>query len=95
MEKEFNTKFDEESADYLRFVIHLKFFMRSMLFEQSRPANESLGLLFVQIKTGYDKANACADKIEEYVKEEYDYDLSDEDRLYLVIHLVRLEKAIN
>lgn len=95
VEKELNTKFDEESANYLRFVIHLKFFMRSVLFEQSRPANESLGLLFTQIKTGYDKANACADKIEEYVKEEYDYELSDEDRLYLVIHLVRLEKAID
>ena len=95
VEKELNTVFDDESADYLRFVIHLKFFMRSVLFEQSRPANESLGLLFAQIKTGYDKANACADRIEEYVKEEYDYDLSDEDRLYLVIHLVRLEKAID
>ncbi len=95
VEKELNTEFDDESADYLRFVIHLKFFMRSVLFEQSRPANESLGLLFAQIKTGYDKANVCADRIEEYVKEEYDYNLSDEDRLYLVIHLVRLEKAID
>lgn len=94
VESELNTKFDEESIDYLRFVIHLKFFMRSVLFEQSKPINESLGALFAQVKTGYDIANICADKIGNYVKGEYDYDLTDEDRLYLIIHLVRLEKSI-
>ncbi len=43
-----------------------------------------------QFSTGYEQASRCVDLISNYVLEHYAYSLTDEDRLYLMIHIVRL-----
>ena len=83
---------DEDSMAYSRFVIHLKFFMRRVLFEATKPSDESLGDIYSQIQTGHDEANLCVDKIAEYVSETYNCSVSDDERLYLIIHVERLLK---
>ena len=52
-----------------------------------RPKEEEL---LGQLNTGNDKAWKCVDHISEYMCENYSYHLTDEDRLYLTIHVVRL-----
>ena len=81
---------DEDSMAVSRFIIHLKFFMRSILFEQVRRSEGSLGSMLSQFSTGYEQASRCVDLISNYVLKHYDYSLTDEDRLYLMIHVVRL-----
>ena len=81
---------EEDSVAYSRFIIHLKFFMRSVLFDSPKETGIPAGELLGQLNTGNDKAWKCVDHISEYMCENYSYHLTDEDRLYLTIHVVRL-----
>ncbi len=90
VEDNFSVKLNEDSLAYSRFIIHLKFFMKTILFEEIKEKNDTLASLASQLTKEYDKANRCVDKIAAFVLENYNYQLSDEDRLYLVIHIVRI-----
>lgn len=92
VEKNLKISLDEDSMTYSRFVIHLKFFMRRVLFEAAKPTDESLGDIFSQIQTAHDEANLCVDKIAEYVLNTYNCVVNDDERLYLIIHVERLLK---
>lgn len=92
VEKDLNISLDEDSMVYSRFVIHLKFFMRRVLFEAAKPTDESLGDIFSQIQTAHDEANLCVDKIADYVSHTYNCTVNDDERLYLIIHVERLLK---
>lgn len=92
VEKDLNISLDEDSMTYSRFVIHLKFFMRRVLFEAAKPTDESLGDIFLNIQTAHDEANLCVDKIAEYVLNTYNCIVNDDERLYLIIHVERLLK---
>ena len=81
---------EEDSVAYSRFIIHLKFFMRSVLFDSPKEAGIPAGELLGQLNIGNGEAWNCVDHISEYMRENYDYQLTDEDRLYLTIHVVRL-----
>lgn len=90
VEDNFSVKLDEDSLAYSRFIIHLKFFMKTILFDEIKRNDGVLASLISQVTKEYDKANRCVDKIADFVLENYNYQLSDEDRLYLVIHIVRI-----
>lgn len=94
VENDLNLILDEESIEYSRFVIHLKFFMRSILFERVKQVtNDAKSSILLMLEKENDEAKSCINKISEYVLENYDYSISEEDRLYLLIHVIRvLEK---
>lgn len=89
-EAELGIHLDEDSMAYSRFIIHLKFFMRNILFEQAKVEQGLLNSILTQIKSGYEEANHCVGKIAAYVQEQYAYSLSEEEKLYLTIHIIRL-----
>lgn len=90
-----NITLDEDSMVYSRFIIHLKFFVRRILFEPPEQSSPELNSLYSQVQTGHDMANECANRIAQYVKEEYQYLIDDDERLYLVIHVIRLLEQHN
>lgn len=92
VETDLKISLDEDSMAYSRFVIHLKFFMRRVLFEAAKPTDESIGDIFSQIQSTHDEANLCVDKIADYVSQTYHCMVNDDERLYLIIHVERLLK---
>lgn len=90
VEKTMSTKLDEELPAYSRFIIHLKFFMRTILLNQNRKEEASFGYILAQIESGYDIANICVKEIAKHISSNYGYHITDNDRLYLVIHIVRV-----
>ena len=44
------------------------------------------------VKTQYHEAYQCVRKIMEFIYNNYDYSLSDEEQLYLTIHIERIVK---
>lgn len=92
VETDLKISLDEDSMSYSRFVIHLKFFMRRVLFEAAKPTDESIGDIFSQIQSAHDEANLCVDKIADYVSQTYHCMVNDDERLYLIIHVERLLK---
>lgn len=84
----FGIEYDEESLAYYRFVTHLKFFAQRIL--NHRKHKDEDNSLFEMVKTNYSKAYACAQKVQSYIQKMYQEQLTNEDLLYLTIHIHRI-----
>ncbi|MGG7058055.1 BglG family transcription antiterminator LicT [Clostridium tertium] len=86
--------FDEESLNYYRFVTHLKFFAQRVITKQ-KTGLESEGNeeLIELVKEKYLKAYEVTFNIEDYLKKTFEYTMTDDERLYLTIHIARVIKT--
>lgn len=85
----FHIDFDEDSVYFYRFITHLKFFAHRLITKSSYQDEQSDDLLEL-IKIKYKNAYACCLKIKQFLKTNYAYDLSQEETLYLTIHIARV-----
>lgn len=85
----FNIEFDEDSLYYYRFITHLKFFAQRLVNHTTYEGSSEDELLGV-IKSKYKNAYACTEKIAVFINDKYQYVLSDEEKLYLTIHIERI-----
>lgn len=85
----FHIDFDEDSVYFYRFITHLKFFAHRLITKSSYQDEQSDDLLDL-IKIKYKNAYACCLKIKQFLKTNYPYDLSQEETLYLTIHIARV-----
>lgn len=91
-----NSYFDldllETDLNYSRFMTHLKFFIQRLINRD--PLEEVMDDTLIQILTvRYSKENKCVDEIAKLLKEEYDHELLNDERGYLILHLARLLKS--
>lgn len=82
---------DRESLDYNRFVTHLKFFWQYMMYNNEKQSigdlsNDMLAIIKGKKVAAYE----CALKIKTFIHQTYNYDLSNEDLLYMTIHIARI-----
>ena len=84
----FNIEFDEDSINYYRFVTHLKFFTQRL--SSGRYYEDNDNDLFDMIKLKYPKSYECTKRIEGFVKQKYETQLTKEEMLYLIIHTARV-----
>lgn len=87
----FQIEFDEESFSYYRFVIHIRFFAQRLLTQTTYSDINDIDFL-VHIQKKYEEAYECVQMIEKYVFYNYQYQLSDEERMYLTIHITKVVK---
>ena len=80
--------FDSESLDYDRFVTHLKYFSQR-LFSNSYAQTEDT-VLQDMIRSRYTKDYNCALKIKTFIQVKYKKHVSEEEVVFLTIHLHRL-----
>ncbi|MEB6062827.1 PRD domain-containing protein [Enterococcus gallinarum] len=85
----FKTTFDEESVYFYRFTTHLRFFV-SRMQNHSTHAEETDDELLEMVKIKYRNANQCVQKIKSFLVTNYRYDMSNDESLYLTIHIARL-----
>lgn len=85
----FNVDFDEESVYFYRFISHLKFFAQRLINKNTYRDETDDDLLTV-IKQKYKNSYECVNKISKFIYENYNYILSDEEKLYLTIHIERV-----
>lgn len=84
----FSIEFDTKSAYYYRFVTHLKFFARRLFEKKQYQEEDDLDFLDV-VKVKYETAYKCVCKIGMFLEKKYQYQLTDEEKLYLSIHIQR------
>lgn len=84
----FKMEFDEESLSYFRFITHLKFFSRRVL--SGTHYDNNYDHFYDMIKEKHPEAAACVEKIALFVKKEYDHELTNEEKLYLTVHIERV-----
>ena len=82
----YNITLDEKSLNYGRFVTHLRFFFQRLSKKDNSAAESEDDFLLKQVKVKYKNAYECMLKIEKYLEME----LSDEEQLYLTIHIQRV-----
>lgn len=88
----YQKKFDRESLDFSRFVVHLRYFAQrlfqnKMMEDEHNEQDEMFRQLIMKNCAQHYK---CAQCIGQYVKNTYHKNLSDEELTYLTIHLKRI-----
>lgn len=86
----FNIELDEYSLHYERFITHLKFFAQRMLSGKviKSDDNNFCDMIRGQYKDEY----LCAEKIKKYIQKEFNHEISDEEMMYLTVHIKRVIK---
>lgn len=84
----FKIDFDEKSISYERFLTHLKFFA-ARVFDQEEYQDTMQEIYKVLVEQN-EYAYSGVRKIAEYIKKQYDYKLTIDERLYLLIHIKRI-----
>lgn len=92
----YQRKFDRESLDFNRFVVHLRYFAQRLF--QGKMMEDDQGehdVLFRQLIMKNCKEHyKCAQCIGDYVKNTYQKTLSEEELTYLTIHLKRINLGL-
>ena len=86
----FKITLDESTLDYARFVTHLKFFSRRLLRKQVKT--EADVNLYKIVKESYPNVYECVKIIESHIKKFYEQELSLSEKLYLMMHMIRIKK---
>lgn len=85
----FKVPIDETSDYYSRFLTHLTFFSQRII--QNMPhKNEVDNELFGIVKKKYPNAFECVQTLATFIKEDYGYDISEDECLYLTVHIQRM-----
>lgn len=79
---------DKESIHYSRFISHLQYF--SERFFSDKMLDSPDDFLYEQIEKGYPKALNCAERVRTLVLKEYDKAITNEEVVYLAVHIQRL-----
>lgn len=85
----FKITFNEDSVYFYRFSTHLKFFAYRLL-NHKEFRDEDDGELYEMIKKKYCNAYNCVNKIACFLADSYDYTVSKEEKMYLIIHIARV-----
>ena len=84
----FGLEFNEESLNFFRFVTHLKFFAQRLYSQTYMESDDDF--LFEAVKNKHKDAFECTEKINDYVKRQFDYELTNDEKLYLTVHIERV-----
>lgn len=88
----FKIELDESSINFTRFVKHLQYFIYRQLNKSSLEGeNENL---YKIVEKQYTNENECVHKIEEFLKSNYGWNCSIDEKLYLVLHIQRVTSRV-
>ena len=85
----FKLEFDENSLTYIRLVTHLKFFSQRIFKRELFGESDDL---FDIVSVKYKEAYACVAKIKKYIKKQFNYDCTNQELTYLILHIQRVSK---
>ncbi len=84
----FHIVIDKESINYSRFLTHMQFFIQRLLENSLIHSNDDF--IFEQVTKEYPDAYKCSRLIKDYIHNLLNIDISNDEMLYLIIHIVRI-----
>lgn len=92
VEAYYQKQFDRQALDFSRFVVHLRYFAKRIFQGKTLPDNSDENDINFRQMIAYSckKHYQCAQRIADYMKNTWDKTLSDEELVYLTIHLKRI-----
>jgi beta-glucoside operon transcriptional antiterminator len=89
IDKHYPTGFDRDSIHFERFITHLKFFAARVLQAKQIPDDGDF-LFRSMIRDQYRQSYECAIDIKSYIENTYQIPLSEEELIYLSVHIKRI-----
>lgn len=88
----YSIEFEENDFNYDRLITHLKFFASRLIKKEvlENKDNELINIIKLQYKDAYN----CACKIKEFIEKNHEYIVSEDEILYLTLHINRVIGAI-
>ncbi|MCY7587614.1 PRD domain-containing protein [Bacillus safensis] len=86
----FEMVLDKSSIDYSRFITHLRYFIVRQ--ETNQPPQQMDDSLKELIQDRYMKSYACGLIIKEMLKREFNWNVTEDELVFLVIHIERITK---
>lgn len=77
-----------DTFNYARFATHVQYLLKRVQ-EESSIDSDNLQV-YASIRDEYKDVSACVDQIHEYLQRNWSIDLSEEEKLYLVMHINRV-----
>ncbi|RCW63924.1 BglG family transcription antiterminator LicT [Saliterribacillus persicus] len=85
----YQVELDESSINYERFVTHLRYF--AIRFIRNEKMEDTVDdFLYEQVQRKYRNAYACTEKINIYLKKNFNWTLSQDEKVYLTVHIHRV-----
>ncbi len=85
----FGISYQEDSTAYSRFVTHLRLFAQRLVSRKLLPEDKS-DLLYEQIYAVCSEEFGCVEKIQIYVMDKFHQTLSNQENMYLALHIHRV-----
>jgi beta-glucoside operon transcriptional antiterminator len=83
---------DTDNPDYARFILHVQFLLQRLVSQSMLRSSDSSFYEFA--KQRYPASHRIAEEVKSYVRAATGSDLTDEELLYLVVHVERLASQI-
>lgn len=85
----YNIDLTEDRLDYSRLTTHLKFLAQRIITKSMKNIDEVDDLYDLLIKKD-SKLEICVEKVEEYIKKTFDYKILKQEKVYLMVHLLKV-----
>lgn len=92
VEHGFGVKLDTSSPDYARFILHVQFLLQRLVSRSMLRSDDSSFFEFA--RHSYPRAHAIALEVKAYVLAATGSELTDEELLYLIVHVERLASQL-
>jgi len=83
---------DEYSLHYERFITHLKFFVQRVFNGEELDEDDKSFLLI--LKERYRNEYQCTLKIRDYMKREFGQELTEDELIFLTVHIKRVTMPV-
>lgn len=84
----FQVKVDEESVNYQRFLTHIRYYLiRQKNHESLNLGNEDVYFI---MKERFPEESNCVEKISRFIEKKFEWQTTDDEKLYLILHVNRL-----
>ncbi len=83
---------DVDSPDYARFILHVQFLLQRLVSQSMLRSTDTSFFEFARMK--YPESYRIAEEVKQYVTAATGSDLSDEELLYLIVHVERLAAQV-
>lgn len=89
IQRNYDIDLKDDSLDTLRLTTHLKFLAQRIFTKEATTFEESADMYELLICKNK-HLRLCIDEITQYIKQEFAYELSQEEQVYLMIHLLKV-----
>jgi len=93
VERGLGVELDIESADYARFILHVQFLLQRLVAKSMLRGSDTSFFEFA--KLSYPRSYAIAGDVKKYVKSATGSELTDEELLYVIVHVERLANQVS